>query len=74
MLDHLCLGKPAFSLSFWAYYEASGNQNTVLGPPVANPLGCFPREIFKVQMSLSLKSKALLILLGQPSILGEVEP
>lgn len=70
MLDHLCLGKPAFSLSFWAYYEASGNQNTVLGPPVANPLGCSPREICKVQMSLSLKSKALLKLLGSAFYIG----
>lgn len=70
MLDHLCLGKPAFSLSFWAYYEASGNQNTVLGPPVANPLGCSPREIFKVQMSLSLKSKALLKLIGSAFYIG----
>lgn len=39
MLDHLCLGNPAFSLSFWAYYEANGNQNTVSGPPVAYLLG-----------------------------------
>lgn len=70
MLDHLCLGKPAFSLSFWAYYEASGNQNTVLEPPVANPLGCSPKEIFKVQMSLSLKSKALLKLLGSAFYIG----
>lgn len=62
MLDHLCLGNPAFSLLFWAYYEANRNQNTVSGP--ANPLGCSSREIFKVQMSLFLKSKALLKLLG----------